>query len=279
MDKIKKGITRLLIIVLYVEVLIDVVLVLRLILVGPENTTRYQIEPQNRVYASSSPVFEPTPTPFQPKIAEEPVVEIIAEEEITNPYDLEGIRFDTSEFIEIKFGELFSTSFNPTLETFEHYKPGTGRAGVYADHLGNITVNPHSGCYWLEGKHLPSAGEYLRSYIEGGDCYNVTEFDSSEVEVRVENILNSHVQIIQGDIAVPVSVLEVGVIPYDVVWKETITMDPSELVNRVGRSIPDQSRVIIIITSGWDISKYWLANGPPWFSAERLLIVMEMEKD
>ena len=208
----------------------------------------------------------PTPTP---EILPEPSL-------LENPYDFEGIRFDGSNTISIVFyptsGGSFPVSFVPIIpvNSPDVYKPGAHKAGVWADDLGNITINPHSGCFRYTKEYIWTEleGEYLRRHFEGGKtCGDVlTDLSDSRMSAAIEELKNTPVVISQKEVSVELSVVGAGIIKHEDL-DLVKSLDPTELSNLIGVTPDDRS--IVIITSGWNLFQN------PWYSAERLIVVLK----
>ena len=235
-----------------------------------------------RSVSAKAPDPTPTPTPFQP-IWSTPVVvnqptlsEPILEPSLPeNPYDFEGIMFDGSDTIEIWFYPVsdkpFSVSFIPVIPVNgpDDYKPGIYKSGVWADDLGSITVNPHSGCFRYRGKSgwTELEGEFLRRHFEGGECDDVlTDLSESRMSTAIEELQNSAVVLKQNEVSVELRLTGAGIIKNEDL-SLVRSLDPSGLSQLIGISLDDGS--IVIITSGRDTSH------DPWYSAERLIVVLE----
>ncbi|KKS35653.1 MAG: hypothetical protein UV00_C0032G0004 [candidate division WWE3 bacterium GW2011_GWF1_42_14] len=214
---------------------------------------------------------EPTPTP-------EPIVEIVVTtpEPLLpeNPYDFAGIRFDGADAISIVFyledGSSFPVEFTPVIPVNgpDDYKPGIHKAGVFADDLGNVTVNPHSGCYRYSRDWVPLEGEYLRQQLQGSCNDVLDQFSEDRTSAEIEELINSTVLMSQNGISVNLSVLTAGVIKYEDLGLVK-SMSPTELSALLGVSL--EYRGIVIITSGWDLSHNLIG----WFSNERIIVVLK----
>jgi len=235
-----------------------------------------------------------TPTPFQPvwndpvpatEVVNQPTLslptstpEIISEPSLPdNPYDFKGIRFDGSDTISIVFypisGGSFPVSFDPIIpvNNSDDYKPGMLKAGVWADDLGNITINPHSGCFRYSAEYVWTEleGEYLRRHLEGGECNDVlTNFSDEQMSAQIEELKKALVVMSENGSSVELTVVGGGVIKYENLGLAK-SLDPTELAQLIG--IPLDARSIVIVTSGRDLNPFH----KPWYSGERLIIVLK----
>ncbi|MBW6441583.1 hypothetical protein K0B04_01565 [Patescibacteria group bacterium] len=199
---------------------------------------------------------------------------------LENPYDLKGVKFDSSDPITIdwytKAGEQVTMTFEPIIPYGgpDDYYPGTGRAGVFADEIGNITVNPHSGCLPTDNLADPYKlleAEKLREYIEGGSCSDILAERNQTPEKTNENINNligTEVTITQSNKSTKLVVTAIGVITYENLHLVK-SMSPTELAGLIGKELTTRS--VVIVTSGWDTNYEYI-----WFSRERWILVMEM---
>jgi len=206
-----------------------------------------------------------------PETTPEPTLQV-------NPYDFKGIRFDSFDTIEIWFfptpGDPFSVSFTPVIPVNgpDDYKPGIYKSGVWADDWGNVTVNPHSGCFKYRGKSgwTELEGEYLRRHFEGGGCDDaLTDLSESRMSTAIEELKKSPVVLKQKDVSVELLLIGAGIIKYENL-SSVRSMDPTELSQLIGVSLNDRS--IVIITSARDIFH------EPWYSSERLIVILEYRR-
>jgi len=226
-----------------------------------------------------------TPTPFQPVWTTPqpmlslptPIPKIIPEPSLPeNPYDFEGIRFDGADTISIVFyptsGGSFPVTFAPVIPVNgpDVYKPGAGKAGVWADDSGNVTINPHSGCFRYTKEYVWTEleGEYLRRHFEGGrTCGDVlTDLSDSRMSTAIGELEDTPVVISQKEVSIELVVAGAGIVSYENLGLVK-TLNPTELSQLIG--IYPDDRSIVIITSGRNLFR------DPWYSAERLIIVLK----
>ena len=110
-------------------------------------------------------------------------------------------------------------------------------------------------------------GEYLRRYLEGGDCVDIfTKKTETEIEQSVESLEKGRTLVQQGESSTRLQVVGAGIIPFERL-DEVKSMSPKELSALIGFTLDQRS--VVIVTSGWDISH------EPWYSAERWIVVLE----
>ncbi|OGC56675.1 hypothetical protein A2200_00785 [candidate division WWE3 bacterium RIFOXYA1_FULL_41_11] len=221
-----------------------------------------------------------TPTPFQP-VWNTPVptiAEVVIQPEPSlpeNPYDVGNVLFDESDTIEIWFypvsDDPFPVTFVPIIPVDgpDTYKPGIHKAGVWADDFGNISINPHSGCFKYSKEYIELEGEYLRRFLEGGKCNDVrTNYSDEQMSAQVEELKKAPVVMSQNGNSVNLSVIAGGVIKNENL-DSVKSLNPIELAALIGVTLDGSDRSIVIITSGRNLSHN------PWYSAERLIIVLQ----
>lgn len=251
---------------------------------GVRNDTNVLQKP----YVTPTP-FQPmrvTPTPFQPVYElvslEVPIIEESLVPEIyflENVYLVGDINLGEQETVTLTIyldsGESVTSSFIPIipLNGPSDYPQGSGKAGVYADDWGNITINPHSGCFFTGTEYIDLESEGLRTKLEGGNCYDINfEFSQEQIDAQIASFKNSKVVLSQFGQEVSLKLLDVTLIEFEEMFK-TESSDPKLLMSLTQVSYESDTRYIVLITSGWN-TRY-----ETWYSAERWILVFKINKE